>query len=131
MNDEHPAAVRLCHWTMALALAALIPSGLEVFAAFPSFGDKLPQTDLFAPPSALRLGGWLGGALQWHFTFAWLLTIAVVAYLTYQVITRNGRQVVFVFRDLRGVWPMVRHYTCFGPKPTVTETDNPVSKVAG
>ena len=91
-RSEHPAVVRLCHWVIALALGVLIPSGLEVFGAFPSFGEKVPQRDLFEPPSALRLGGWLGGALQWHFTFAWLLTFAVVAYLAYQVITRNGRE---------------------------------------
>ena len=127
---EHPAIVRLCHWVIALALAVLIPSGLEVFGAFPSFGDKIPQRNLFDPPSALRLGGWLGGALQWHFTFAWLLTTAIVGYIAYQAITRNGRQVLFVARDLRGVWPMVRHYFLFGPKPPVTETYNPLQKLA-
>ena len=109
-RDDHPAVVRLCHWTIALACAVLIPSGLEVFAAFPSFGDKIPQIDLIGPPSALRLGGWLGGALQWHVTFAWLLTMAMTSYIGYQAITRNGRQVLFVTRDIRGVWPMVRHY---------------------
>jgi DMSO/TMAO reductase YedYZ molybdopterin-dependent catalytic subunit len=65
--------VRVCHWTFALSLLVLIGSGLEVFAAFPSFGEKLPASDLPVPPSILRIGGWLGGALQWHFTFAWLL----------------------------------------------------------
>ncbi len=83
--------MRLCHWAFALALGALIGSGLEVFAAFPAFGEKIPQADLFVPPSALRLGGWLGGALQWHFTFAWLLTAAMVIYLAYQIVSRNGQ----------------------------------------
>jgi Ni/Fe-hydrogenase b-type cytochrome subunit len=127
---EHPTAVRLCHWAIALALAVLIPSGLKIFAAFPGFGDKIPQTDLFVPPSTLRLGGWLGGALQWHFTFAWLFASALVVYLTYQIVSRNGRQVLFVTRDVRGVWPMVRYYFFFGPKPTVTDTYNPLQKMA-
>ncbi len=129
-RDEHPVVVRLCHWAFALALGALIGSGLEVFAAFPAFGEKIPQADLFVPPSALRLGGWLGGALQWHFTFAWLLTAAMAIYLAYQIGSRNGRQVLFVARDLRGVWPMARHYLLFAPKPTVTETYNPLQRMA-
>jgi thiosulfate reductase cytochrome b subunit len=51
-------------------------------------------------------------------------------YLAYQIVTGNGRQVLFVARDLRGVWPMARHYLLFGPKPTVTETYNPLQKMA-
>jgi Ni/Fe-hydrogenase b-type cytochrome subunit len=127
---EHPAVVRLCHWGVALALGALIPSGLEIFAAFPSFGSKIPQHDLFTPPAAARLGGWLGGALQWHMTFAWLLVVAVVFYVVYQVASGNGRQVLFVARDVRGVWPMARHYFLLGPKPAVHGTYNPLQKLA-
>jgi len=127
---EHPAVVRVCHWAFALALLVLIGSGLEVFAAFPSFGEKLPQSDLFVPPSIVRIGGWLGGALQWHFTFAWLLAAVMVIYLTYQFGSGNARQVLFTGRDMRGVWPMVQHYFLFGPKPVVTETYNPLQKLA-
>jgi Ni/Fe-hydrogenase b-type cytochrome subunit len=127
---EHPAVVRVCHWAFALALLVLIGSGLEVFAAFPSFGEKLPPSDLFVPPSMVRIGGWLGGALQWHFTFAWLLTAAMAVYFAYQIVSGHGRQVVFARRDVRGVWPMARHYFLFGPKPDVTATYNPLQKLA-
>jgi thiosulfate reductase cytochrome b subunit len=127
---EHPAVVRVCHWTFALAIAVLIPSGLEVFAAFPGFGEKVPRSDLFVPPPMVRLGGWLGGALQRHFTFAWLLTFAMVIYFAYQIVSRNGSQVLFAARDVRGVWPMARHYFLFGPKPVVTDTYNPLQKMA-
>jgi Ni/Fe-hydrogenase b-type cytochrome subunit len=127
---EHPFIVRVCHWAFAAALLVLIGSGLEVFAAFPTFGDKIPQSDLFMPPAGVRLGGWLGGALQWHFTFAWLLMAAMTIYFMYQIVSGNGRQVLFVARDLRGVWPMVRHYFLFGPKPAVTGTYNPLQKLA-
>jgi Ni/Fe-hydrogenase b-type cytochrome subunit len=127
---EHPAIVRLCHWGFALALLVLIGSGLEVFAAFPSFGEKLPQSDLFMPPSTVRIGGWLGGALQWHYTFGWLLAAAMVVYVGYQILSGNGRQVMFGARDVRGVWPMARHYFFFGPKPAVTGTYNPLQKLA-
>jgi Ni/Fe-hydrogenase b-type cytochrome subunit len=127
---EHPAVVRMCHWVFALSLLVLIGSGLEVFAAFPSFGEKLPQSDVFVPPSIVRIGGWLGGALQWHFTFAWLLVGAMVVYVAYQIVSDNGRQVMFAPRDLRGVWPMARHYFLLGPKPPVTGTYNPLQKLA-
>jgi Ni/Fe-hydrogenase b-type cytochrome subunit len=127
---EHPAVVRLCHWTFALASAVLIGSGLEVFAAFPAFGEKMPQSTLFEPPSLLRMGGWLGGALQWHFTFAWLLVVAMLVYVSFQIVSRNGRQVLFMRRDVHGVWPMVRHYFLFGLKPARGDTYNPLQKLA-
>jgi Ni/Fe-hydrogenase b-type cytochrome subunit len=127
---EHPAVVRVCHWAFALALLVLIGSGLEVFAAFPAFGEKIPQSDLFVPPSVVRIGGWLGSALQWHLTFAWLLALAMMVYVAYQVVSRNGRQVLFAAHDVRGVWPMARHYFFFGPRPAVTETYNPLQKLA-
>jgi Ni/Fe-hydrogenase b-type cytochrome subunit len=127
---EHPSVVRLCHWAQAIALAVLIPSGLEIFNAFPSFGDKIPENDLFTSPGFMRLGGWLGGALQWHFTFAWLLIGSLIVYVLYQAISGNRRQVLFARRDIAGVWPMARHYFLFGPKPKLTEVYNPLQKLA-
>jgi Ni/Fe-hydrogenase b-type cytochrome subunit len=127
---EHPWAVRFSHWAMAIAMAVLVPSGLEILAAFPSFGDKIPQRDLFEPPAIVRLGGWLGGAMQWHVTFAWLLVGAGLLYAGYQLASGNARQVLFAPRDVPGVWPMVRHYFFFGPKPPQNETYNPLQKLA-
>jgi Ni/Fe-hydrogenase b-type cytochrome subunit len=127
---EHPAVVRVCHWVFALSLLVLMGSGLEVLAAFPSFGEKLPESDLFVPPSIVRIGGWLGGALQWHYTFAWVLAAAMLVYVAYQIVSDNGRQVMFAPRDVRGVWPMARHYFLLGAKPPVTGTYNPLQKLA-
>ncbi len=127
---EHPAVVRLCHWASALAIVILIMSGLQIFAAFPSFGDKIPEVDLFMPPASIALGGWLGGGLQWHLTFAWIFVVSGVAYVAYQGISGNYKQVLFVPRDIPGVWPMARHYFFFGPKPSQTETYNPLQKLA-
>ena len=127
---EHPAVVRLCHWLAALAVAILTASGLEIFAAFASFGDKMPQRDFFTPPGAIRLGGWLGGALQWHLTFAWLWLAAGLTYVVYQAASGNYRQVLFARADLRGVWPMVRHYVLMGPAPPDSGTYNPLQKLA-
>ena len=127
---EHPTIVRLSHWMIAIAVAILIPSGLEIFAAFPSFGDKTPEHVLFIPPPAVRIGGWLGGALQWHLTFAWLYVAAGVSSLVYQATSGNYAQVLFNTRDLPGLWPMIRHYFLFGPKPPERDTYNPLQKLA-
>src|SRR5256885_9997707 len=69
---EHPWVVRMTHWLTAISLFVLVGSGLQIFTAFPSFGPKLPERDLLDVPEALTLGGWLAGALQWHFTFMWI-----------------------------------------------------------
>jgi thiosulfate reductase cytochrome b subunit len=78
----------------------------------------------------VRLGGWLGGALQWHLTFAWLFTFAGAGYLAYQTASGNYRQVLLAGPDARGVWPMVRHYFFFGSRPPRTATYNPLQKLA-
>lgn len=129
-NATHPWAVRFTHWTTAVAVTVLAMSGLQVFYAFPSFGPKIPQDDFFMPPDAMRLGGWLGGALQWHFTFMWIFMGAGVLYVVSQLISGHYRTVLFVPKDIPGVWPMARHYFFFGPKPAQTQQYNPLQKLA-
>ena len=58
----------------------LILSGLDIFRAFPSFGAKLLESDGLPIPAKPGLGGWLGGALQWRFTFAWLFAATGAMY---------------------------------------------------
>jgi Ni/Fe-hydrogenase b-type cytochrome subunit len=127
---EHPWLVRVTHWLTAISLFVLVGSGLQIFHAFPSFGPKIPQENFFDPPPALRIGGWLGGALMWHFTFMWIFMGAGTAYLAHQVITGRYRMVLFMPKDVPGVWPMVKHYFFFKAKPPVTEPYNPLQKLA-
>jgi Ni/Fe-hydrogenase b-type cytochrome subunit len=127
---EHPWPVRFCHWANTISLFVLAGSGLQVFRAFPSFGAKIPQRNLWNVPSSLTIGGWLGGALQWHVTFAWIYLITGVFYLGYQIFSGNYRQVLFRLRDLGGVWPMTRFYFFFGRKPAQAEAYNPLQKLA-
>ena len=127
---EHPFAIRLTHWVNAVSVFVLVTSGLRIFRAFPSFGPKIPQQDLIDIPKSLTLGGWLGGALQWHFTFMWLFAASGALYLAYQFLSGHYRTVLFTPKDIPGVWPMVRHYFFFGPKPSVTEQYNPLQKLA-
>lgn len=133
---EHPYIVRLTHWVNAISVTVLTLSGLRIFAAFPSFGPKADQQNLVGDQLLIYMkkasvGGWLGGALQWHFTFMWFFMAAGVLYVGYQLFTGHRRQVIFnPAKDLKGVWPMARHYFLFGPKPEVTEAYNPLQKLA-
>ena len=128
---EHPWFVRFFHWTNAVSIAVMVLSGLQIFSAFPSFGAKIPQRDLVdAIPEALTLGGWLGGALQWHFTFMWIFAVGGIVYAASQVTSGHVRTVLFTRRDVAGVWPMARHYFFFGPRPAATGQYNALQKLA-
>jgi len=69
-----PAWVRVMHWINALAIILMIMSGWQIYNASPLF------TSLRFSHS-ITLGGWLGGALLWHFAAMWLLTVNGLVYL--------------------------------------------------
>jgi Ni/Fe-hydrogenase b-type cytochrome subunit len=127
---EHPLVIRWCHWILGVSVLVLIFSGWQIFWAFPSFGPKLPQHDFIHLPQALMLGGWLAGGLQWHFTFIWIFVITGAVYLAYQIASGHYRMLLFTPADLPGLWPMIRHYFLFGPKPPQTQPYNPLQKLA-
>ncbi len=127
---EHPWPVRLSHWLNAIALVVMAGSGIQILRAFPAFGPKVPEHDIVNIPRALALGGWLAGGLQWHFTFMWIFGGAAVLYVVTLVVTGRYRMVLFRPRDVPGVWPMVRHYFLFGPRPPLAEPYNPLQKLA-
>lgn len=128
---EHPWAVRFSHWANAITVTVMVMSDLQIFTAFPSFGSKIPQQNLIDEvPKAIALGGWLGGALQWHFTFMWIFAGGGLLYAVSQVVSGHFRTVLFRPRDVPGVWPMARHYFLFGPKPPATGQYNPLQKLA-
>src|ERR1700691_1263247 len=68
-----PAWVRIVHWINAVAVILMIMSGWQVYNASPLFK--------FSFPAAITLGGWLGGALLWHFAAMWLLMVNGLVYL--------------------------------------------------
>jgi thiosulfate reductase cytochrome b subunit len=75
----HPAWMRASHWLNALAVLVLVASGWRIYNAAPFFD--------FSIPASATLGGWLGGALQWHFAAMWLLALNGLAYLALNVAT--------------------------------------------
>src|SRR5882757_7416359 len=85
----HPVWVRITHWINAIAILVMIGSGWQIYNASPLFGCVFPRS--------ISLGGWLAGAIQWHFAALWVLVINGLVYLTLGFI--SGR-----FR--RKLWPI-------------------------
>ena len=81
----HPRWVRITHWINALAMLAMIGSGWQIYDASPLF-------DFLNFPPALALGGWLAGALLWHFAAMWLLVINGIVYVTLGFATGRFRR---------------------------------------
>jgi thiosulfate reductase cytochrome b subunit len=69
----HPVWLRTTHWLNALAVVIMAMSGWRIYNAAPFFD--------FSIPKSITLGGWLGGAIQWHFAAMWLLAANGLVYL--------------------------------------------------
>lgn len=80
----HPLAVRLTHWINAYAIACMVMSGWKIYDASPLFP--------FTFPAWATLGGWLGGALAWHFAAMWLLAGNGLAYVAYGIASGHFRR---------------------------------------
>jgi thiosulfate reductase cytochrome b subunit len=85
----HPLWVRLTHWINAIAMMVMIGSGWEIYNASPLFGFTFPKT--------ITIGGWLAGALLWHFAAMWLLAINGIVYVALGIATGRFR---------RKLWPI-------------------------
>ena len=86
----HPLWVRITHWINAIAMLVMIGSGWEIYNASPLFP--------FVFPRSITLGGWLAGALQWHFAAMWVLAINGLVYLTLGIATGRFRRKLFPIR---------------------------------
>ncbi len=86
----HPAWVRITHWINALAMLVMIGSGWQIYDASPLFPFHFPKS--------IALGGWLAGALLWHFAAMWVLAINGVAYLVIGIVTGRFRRKLFPIR---------------------------------
>ena len=80
----HPVWVRITHWINAIAILVMIGSGWQIYNASPLFG--------FVFPKSITLGGWLAGAISWHFAAMWVLVINGVVYLTLGFISGRFRR---------------------------------------
>jgi thiosulfate reductase cytochrome b subunit len=80
----HPLVVRVAHWINVLAVLVMLTSGWRIYNASPLFDFRFPNE--------LTLGGWLAGALQWHFAAMWLLALNGLVYLVYGIVSGHFRR---------------------------------------
>jgi thiosulfate reductase cytochrome b subunit len=80
----HPLWVRITHWINALAILVMIGSGWQIYNASPLFPFTFPRD--------ITLGGWLAGALLWHFAAMWVLVINGIVYVTLGIVTGRFRR---------------------------------------
>jgi thiosulfate reductase cytochrome b subunit len=78
-----PGWVRVAHWLNALGAILMVMSGWRIYNASPLFAFRFPDS--------ITLGGWLGGALQWHFAAMWLLGVNGLIYLLLNLLTGRVR----------------------------------------
>jgi thiosulfate reductase cytochrome b subunit len=91
----HPLWMRITHWLNALAVLVLVASGWRIYNASPFFP--------FSFPASITLGGWLGGALQWHFAAMWLLAVNGLIYLASNIASRRLFRKFFPL-SIAGIW---------------------------
>ncbi|MEM6049643.1 cytochrome b/b6 domain-containing protein [Erwinia sp. P7711] len=80
----HPLWLRVVHWLNALAVLMMVASGWRIYNASPLFA--------FEFPGDITLGGWLGGALQWHFAAMWLFGFNGLIYLLLNWLTGRFKE---------------------------------------
>jgi Ni/Fe-hydrogenase b-type cytochrome subunit len=120
---QHPLIIRITHWLNAVALFIMVTSGLRIYNASPIWN--------FTIPAELTLGGWLGGARQWHFFAMWILAINGVIYVVYNIAARHGRQTtLFSKSDVNGVLPMIQYYLRIRREHPPQAKYNPLQKLA-
>jgi thiosulfate reductase cytochrome b subunit len=93
----HPLFVRVTHWINAFAVFSMLTSGWRIYNASPLFEFRFPPE--------MTLGGWLAGALAWHFAAMWLLVFNGLAYIVYGVVSGHFWRNLFAF----GSMPAYRH----------------------
>jgi thiosulfate reductase cytochrome b subunit len=90
-QSTHPVWLRVTHWLNALAFLIMVGSGWRIYNASPVFHS-------FRFPDSWTLGGWLGGALLWHFAAMWLLAANGVTYLTIGLMSGRFQRKLFPLR---------------------------------
>jgi len=90
MPVVHPRWVRITHWVNAIAMLVMIGSGWEIYNASPLFDFRFSRS--------ITLGGWLGGALQWHFAAMWVLAVNGLVYLALGIIGGRFRRKLLPIR---------------------------------
>ncbi len=90
----HPLWLRITHWINAVAVVIMIGSGWEIYNASPLFPFEFPKS--------ITLGGWLAGALLWHFAAMWLFAVNGLVYVVLGILTGRFRRKLLPLHAERG-----------------------------
>ena len=132
---RHHWIVRVTHWATVIVLAGMISSGLQIYEAYARFGNRSAPAypspldgEMF--PAWSRLGGWLAGALNWHFALMWPLVAIGLAYTGYLAASGEWRALLFRPSDARGALAMMRYYLRLSKDHPLQGKHNPLQKLA-
>ena len=81
----HPLALRIMHWTNAVAIFIMIGSGWRIYNDDVLFG-------WLHFPDFLVIGRWAQYGLQWHFFGMWIFAVNGLVYLTYGIVSGRFRR---------------------------------------
>jgi thiosulfate reductase cytochrome b subunit len=111
---RHHGVVRAAHWLNAIVLVGMIASGLQIYQAFPHFGEKGNVYPLPNPfdssrftsgfPEWARLGGWLAGGLNRH------IALTGLVYLGFLLLSGEWRALLFRPSDVKPAIAMQLYY---------------------
>ncbi len=132
---RHHWIVRLTHWATVLLLAGMITSGLQIYEAYARFGDKgtaayVNPLEGTRFPTTIRLGGWLAGALNWHFALMWPLVAFGLLYVGYLAASGEWRSLLFRPSDIPGAIQMMKYYLHLRQDHPPQGKHNPLQKLA-
>lgn len=139
---RHAGLVRATHWVNALALLALLLSGLQIFNAHPAlyWGDKAvfaqPWFSIRGFPDWATLPGYrdLATGRRWHFFFAWLLVANGAVYLAWSLLRGHLRRDLLPTRAEiapPALWrDVAEHARLRFPKGEAALRYNPLQKLA-
>jgi thiosulfate reductase cytochrome b subunit len=135
----------------------MIASGLQIWWAYPAFGPALPKPEAVfraiqggetpVDPSGIimsgdyrgfvqelvgrfGIGGWLAGALRWHFAAMWPYALNGLAFLLLLLLTEEGRHYRIRREDFAGIAQMLRHPIRTFHAPPGEGKFNPIQKLA-
>lgn len=132
---RHHWIVRLTHWLTFVLLVGMITSGLQIYTAYARFGERGEASYVNAFegrhfPAWSKLGGWLAGGLNWHFTLMWPLIAGGLLYLSYLVASGEWRSLLFRPRDIKGAIEMQKYYLRLRKEHPAQGKHNPLQKLA-
>ena len=133
---KQPLPIRLMHWINIPLLVIMAGSGLQIFVAYPYLGPRGAKFGWYplqgvAPPSWMRLGGWLAGARHLHFAVAWFLILNGALYLLYLLVSGEWRRRAFLpMRDAANAAAMVGYYLRIRKTPPPEDFYNGLQRLA-